>query len=344
VSDMLTVGYVSVGPLQGRSAVEEFPHDRQEAQALNKVGAKLYNIRGETEDRLIELLQDTDGILVGGGGDQYVSRYVIENVPRVKAIVRYGIGVDNIDVQAATEQGIVVVNAPDFCIEEVANHTMMLLLASAKKLTLFHNEMRKGNWDRSLLAPMPSIYGQTLGLIGFGNIARSVARKAKAFNLRLMAYDPYVSMADAWERGVDLLRGDLPRLLRHADYVSVHCPLVDETRHLLGREEFKIMKPSAFVINTARGPVLDEAALIEALQEGSIAGAGLDVFDKEPLSAESPLLQMDNVIVLPHTGGYSDVGYLALQRRVGEEMGRVLTGQWPLCPVNPHVEPRVPLK
>ncbi len=336
---------VSVGPCsQERPALKELPPEREEVQMLNKVGANLFEARGTTEDELIQLLQDADGILIGGGGDQYVSRNIIENVPKVKAIVRYGIGVDNIDVQAATEQGIVVANIPDFCIEEVANHTIMLLLASTKKLTLFHDELRKGNWARHLMPPMVSIYGQTLGLIGFGNIARATARKAKEFHLRVMAYDPYASKADAWEQGVELLRADLPRLLRQADFVSIHCPLVDETRHILGEKEFKIMKPTAFVINTSRGPVVDEEALIKALQEGWIAGAALDVFEKEPLDAGSPLLRMDNVIVTPHTAGYSDVGYVALRTRVGQEMARVLTGWWPLCPINPSVKPRTPLK
>lgn len=308
---------------------EERPDERK---ALDKIGAKIICLRCRTEEELMAATRDADAVLVTGSN--VMTRRVIENLRRCKVIVRYGIGVDNIDLEAATERGIVVANVPDFCMEEVANHAIMFLLACAKKLAFLHNALRAGIWDRKLLPPMPCIYGQTLGLVGFGRIARAVARKAHAFNLRILAYDPYVDKSVAGEYGVVLLRGELGELLEEADYVSIHVPLTEETRHMFGEEEFRRMKPTAFLINTSRGAVVDERALIKALREGWIAGAALDVFEKEPPDPDNPLLKMDNVIVTPHSASYSDAAFRDLRRRVGEEAARVLSGRRPLHPVN----------
>jgi D-3-phosphoglycerate dehydrogenase len=332
----------SVGPrADGQDIEQELPAGREESMALDKIGARVTVARCRTQEELTQVLQDADGILLN---NTVLTRQVIENLDNCKVIVRYGIGVDNLDIEAATEHGIVVANTPDFCVEEVANHTIMLILACAKKLILLHNAAVTNNWDYNLVSPMPSIYGQTLGLVGFGNLGRAVVRKAEAFHLQVVAYDPYADKASAWECGIDLYRVDLHQLLRQVDYVSLHVPLTVETRHMLGEEEFRAMKPTAFLINTARGAVVDEKALIKALQEGWIAGAGLDVFEKEPPDADNPLLRMDNVVATIHSAAYSDVAFRRLRIRVGEETARVLGGRWPLCPLNPKVKPRVSLR
>ena len=331
-----------MGPrADGQEIEEEFSAERLERIELDKIGARVTSARCRTEEELIQVLRDADGIIVGG---TKMTRHVIENLDNCKIIANYGIGVDNIDIGAATDHGIVVANTPDFCIEEVSNHAILLLLACAKKLVLLHNALVSDNWSRGLVAPMPTIYGQTLGLIGFGNLGQAVARKAKAFQMQVMAYDPYGSKAEAWKAGVNLYRVELDQLLRQADFVSIHVPLNQETRHLLGEEQFGMMKPTAFLINTSRGSVVDEPALIKALQEGQIAGAGLDVFEKEPPDADNPLLAMDNVTVTMHTASYSDAAFRAFRIRVGGEVARVLSGRWPLCPLTRAVKPRVSLR
>jgi D-3-phosphoglycerate dehydrogenase len=190
---------------------------------------------------------------------------------------------------------------------------------------------------------MGTIYGQTLALIGYGKLARATGRKARAFALRVIAYDPFADKAAAWQDGVQLYRSGLHRVISQADYVSLHTPLTPETRHLIGEAELRAMKPSAYLINTARGPVVDEAALIRALRGGWIAGAGLDVFEKEPPDLDSPLLTMPNVTATIHCASYSDEAMAALWEQAGVEAARILSGRWPLCVANPGVKPRVPL-
>ena len=188
---------------------------------------------------------------------------------------------------------------------------------------------------------MGSIYGQTLGLVGCGNIGRVTARKAQCFGLRVLGYDPYLDKSLAKESGVTLV--SLPELLKESDFISVHTPLNKETRHLIGEKEFKQMKPTAYFINTSRGPVVDETALIKALQEKRIAGAGLDVFEKEPVDSDNPLLKMDNVVTTAHSASYSDASSKRCRTRVGQEAARVLSGQWPKNVVNKSVKPKVNL-
>ncbi|MFQ5827125.1 MAG: C-terminal binding protein, partial [Dehalococcoidia bacterium] len=238
-------------------------------------------------------------------------------------------------------RGIVIANVPDFCMEEVSNHAMMMLLACAKKLVRLNAWVKEGHWGRGLLKPMGAIHGQTLGLVACGNIGRATAVKARAFNMEVLGYDPFIDPGVPRASGIEMV--DLPELLERSDYVSLHTPLTPESRHLMGEKELQLMKPSAFLINTSRGPVVDQGALIKALQEGWIAGAGLDVFEREPIDPDSPLLKMDNVIVTPHTASYSDAAFDELHRRVAEEMVRVLTGHWPLHLVNPAVRKKVRL-
>jgi D-3-phosphoglycerate dehydrogenase len=327
---------------EGQPLLFELPADREEWRALRPTGAEVYAARCTTQEEQIEAARDADVIMCGT--DASISRRLLESMEHARAVIRAAIGVDNIDLEAARELGIVVANNPDFCIEEVANHAIMLLLACAKKLTILHNQVAAGNWDRSVLAPMGTLYGQTLALVGFGRLAQATARKAQAFNLRVIAYDPYADKALAWAAGVQLYRSDLHKVLSLADYVSIHTALTEETRHMIGEVELAAMKSSAYMINTSRGAVIDEQALIKALQQGRLAGAGLDVFENEPPDPDNPLLQMPNVTKTAHSASFSDAAAAELRLRAGEDAARVLKGRWPLCVANPGVKPRIPLR
>lgn len=312
----------------------------EEAAELAKVGADLVGADCATEEDTIETAKDVDVILTAAA---QITRRVMEKLPRLKAVVRYGIGYDTVDIAAATDNAVLVVNIPDFCWEEVSNHAIALLLACAKKLVILNNAVKTEGWAAStrVMRPMVSVHGQTIGLVGCGNIGRMTARKAQCFGLTTLGYDPYVDKSLAREYGITLV--SLPELLKKSDFVSVHTLLNEETRHLLGENEFKQMKPTAFLINTARGSVLDELALIKALQEKWIAGAGLDVFEREPVDPDNPLLKMDNVVVTPHSASYSDVAFKRLRTSVGQEAARVISGRWPKNVVNKAVKPKVKL-
>jgi len=311
---------------------------RIERAELRRVGARLVATRAEDEAALIENVRDADGIILTSAP---ITRKVVEALSRCRVIVRYGVGVDTVDLDAATERGIVVANVRDFCTEEVSNHALMLLLACSRKLSLLARSMRDGRWHARPLAPMGSICGQTLGIAGMGKIGRALARKASPLGLRVTAHDPYVDPSAATECGASLV--GLDDLLREADYVSLNLPLTPETHRLIGARELRLMKPTAYLINTARGPSVDEAALVEALANGVIAGAGLDVFEEEPLPTESPLLRLDNVILTPHTAGYSDESSRRLRLEVGRAAAAVLAGRWPRYVANPHVRSRIEL-
>ena len=314
----------------------------EEAEELAKVNAELVEADCATEDEVIEAAKDADVILWGGA---QITHRVMEALPKCKAIIFESVGFDAIDVDAATDNGIIVVNnpAPQWCVEEVSNHAIALLLACAKKLILLNNGIKRGRWAevRGALSPIGSIYGQTLGLIGCGNLGRMTARKAQCFRLKVLGYDPYVDKSLAKEHGITLV--SLPELLKKSDFISVHTFLNKETWHLIGEGEFKQMKPTAYFINTARGPVVDEPALIKALQEKWIAGAGLDVFEKEPVDLDNPLLKMDNVVVTPHCASHSDASLKRPGIIVLQETVRVLSGRWPKNVVNKSVKPKVNL-
>ena len=274
-------------------------------------------------------------------------RRVIEEVDKAQAIVSLGHGFDHIDHNAATECNIMVVNCAGFVTDQVSTHTMALLLACARKLTISDRMVRDGEWEgfdsRDLLRPMASMDGQILGIVGFGNIARATARKAKVFGLEVISYDLYVQPWIAREYKVRLV-DSLEELARSSDFVSVLVPLNDETRNLLGDTFFKAMKPTAYFINTCRGPVVDEKALIKALQDGEIVGAGIDVFEQEPTPVDNPLLKMDNVIVTPHSAGFTDWSNPSGMVQAGQEAARILRGMWPLSLVNPEVKARIPAR
>jgi len=304
--------------------------------------AELFEIL-DSDSKLFEVIKDADIILLSGAP---ITRAVCEAAPKCLAIVGQYVGFDNVDVNAATDNNIVVVNNPssEWCIEEVSNHAMVLILACAKKLVMLDNFVKQCRWDDAKKAqkPMGSIYGQTLGLIGCGAIARMTARKAQCFGLKVIGYDPNVDNSLAAESGITLL--DFPTLLKESDYVSAHPNLNQSSFHMINEQAFKQMKPSAYFINTARGNVVDEPALIKALLEKRISGAGLDVFEKEPVDCDNPLLKMDNVIVLPHDGSYSDNAFIQAPKNAAMEVGRILRGRWPKNVVNKSVKPKVKLE
>jgi D-3-phosphoglycerate dehydrogenase / 2-oxoglutarate reductase len=277
-----------------------------------------------TEERVIRMAEGAAGILAVRAT---INARVMDALPTVRVIGRYGIGVDNIDVDAATERGIAVVNAPGFCAREVADHTLMFILASSRKLGFLDRSIRRGRWPRDEASPMRALFSQTLGLIGFGQIGREVAHRAAACGMTILALDPYVTSAGADGLGVKMV--NLQELLLAADFISVHAPLTNRTRHVVGKAELRQMKRTAYLINTSRGPLVDEAALLEALDAGWIAGAALDVFETEPLAPSSPLLKREDVLLTPHTGGLSDEGQELLRRTVARAMADVLRGSWP---------------
>lgn len=312
----------------------------EEVEALTKVNAEIIEAGWSTEDDIIEVARDADAVLTDAAS---MTRYVIGSLTKCQVIVSYGIGYDHIDVAAATDNNVLVVNIPDFCLEEVSNHALTLLLVCAKKIIFMNNGTKQRLWTKckEFQAPMGAINGQTLGVVGCGKIGRMVARKAQFLGLKIIGYDPYVDKSLAAESGITLV--SLPALLNEADYITVHTLLNQETRHLFGGKEFRQMKPSAYFINTSRGPVVDEPALIKALQEKRIAGAGLDVFEKEPVEPDNPLLKLDNVVVSPHSAYYSDASFKRLRTSVGQEAARVLSGRWPQNVVNSNVTSRVEL-
>jgi D-3-phosphoglycerate dehydrogenase len=311
---------------------------------MTKLNAEVEFVQAKctTENELIAAAKDADAIL---GGGPLFTRRVMEALAKCRVIVTYSVGYDGIDVDAATDNGIIVVNNPSraWCVEEVSNHAITLLLVCAKKLTLLNELTRNGYWEeaRRRLPPMGSIFGQTLGIIGCGDIGRMTAKKAQSFGLRILGNDPYVDKSLVNEYGITLM--SLPRLLKESDFVSVHTPLDKQTWHLIGEAEFKQMKTTAYFINTARGAVIDEAALTKALQEKWIAGAGLDVYEKEPIDPGNPLLKMDNAVVLPHTASFSDEALEVQPINPAQEVARVLSGQWPRNPVNKTAKPKVNL-
>ena len=275
-----------------------------------------------------------------------ITSEVIESMEEVTAIFAPGHGYNSIDVDSATAKGIIVGNVAGGSTEEVSNHALLMLLACAKRLTVHHQNVREGRWYGNEFAgipEMPTIDGEVLGLVSFGSIARATARKAKAFGLTILAYDPYVAPWIAKDYGVELV-SELNEIAARSDFVSIHTPLNDMTNKLIGKSFFNAMKSSANLINTARGEVIDETAMIKALQDGEIAGAGLDVFEQEPVSPNNPLLKMENVIVTPHFAAASSISHPTFQIRLGQEISRILNGTWPMSMVNPEVRAHIPMR
>lgn len=309
-----------------------FPDLVPATQLLDQVNADLELAQEATPEGILALARRADALMVTYA---QITAEMIAQMPKVRIIARFGIGVDNVDIAAATRAGIAVTRVPEYCLDEVSDHALALLLALARKIVLANRLVQAGRWEMSAVVPIQRIRGTTLGLLGFGKIPQLVAPKAQAFGMKVMAYDPYVP--DEVCQRLQVERVDLDALLRSCDYLSIHCALTPETRHILNAESLANMKPGVLIVNTARGPMIDEAALAAALDSGQVGGAGLDVMEQEPPSPDSPLLGRDNVLIQPHTGFYSVESLVELQTKAAQEVCRVLTGQRPLHPVNPEV-------
>jgi len=305
-----------------------------EKKAFEKLGATIVEADGSSNESFIPDAEDADALLIHGGGVN-VNRKVIESLKKCKIIALPTVGFDNIDIEAASEHGIWVTNTPDVFIEEVADHTMTLLLGCWRRIIIQDRLVRTGRWmeARPMWNGYPRLFGTTLGFVAFGNIPRAVSKRAKPFGIHMLAYDPYRSELDMSAYGVEPVP-DLSELLARSDYVSAHLPSSSETDHMIDEEVFKQMKETAIFLNTGRGATVDEAALIKALQEGWIAGAGLDVFEKEPIEPDNPMLKMDNVILTAHGASASSRMPVEARKRAALEITRVLKGMPPMNPVN----------
>lgn len=306
-----------------------------ETEELARWNAQVIPAQCKTPEEVLAVAEEVDALI-----SQYapITQKVIHGVRRCRAIGRYGIGVDNIDVPAATARGIAVINVPSYCEEEVSDHALAMLLAWARRIVHYAEETRNGIWDWKTGQPIRRLQGQFLGLLGLGKIARLMARKAKVLGLNVVAYDPYLPDAIFVEAGVE--RVGLDELLARSDFLSIHVPLTDNTRHLLNRETLAKMKPSACLINTSRGGVVEEKALVEALQKGRLAGACLDVMDLEPPQGKNPLLKMPQVILSPHVAWYSEESQLELRKNIARDIGRALHGFLPYGLVNRELAQR----
>jgi D-3-phosphoglycerate dehydrogenase len=305
-----------------------------EMEGLSPVAAEIVEIAAGTDDEFVSAARDADALYAKG---RLITKRIIDGLERCKVIALGTVGVDSVDIGAATARGIPVTNVPDTFIEEVADHTMLLILATYRRLVVMDRFVREGRWaeGRPLLSEFPRLMGQTLGFVAFGHVARAVAVRARAFGIHMLAYDPYVEELVVSQYGVEPV--DLTELLQRSDIVSMHAPATPDAHHLLTEHHFRQMKPEALFISTGRGPTVDEAALIRALKEGWIAAAGLDVLEQEPPSSDNPLLTMDNVILTPHVASASARFDPVRKRRVGQEIALVLNGRWPRSCVNPSV-------
>jgi D-3-phosphoglycerate dehydrogenase len=307
------------------------PENDLEADEFRRSGldVALVRLNAKTPDEMMPAVLDADGLIVQWAK---IDRDTLRALRKCRVISRYGIGVDMIDLAAAGECGIPVCNTPDYCIDEVSTHTLSFVLMLNRHILPQHRHVQAGKWGSPTPTPPKRLSQQTVGVIGMGNIGRAVVRKLLAFGVKVLVYDPYLTSEQAAVEGADLV--GLNVLLARSDYVSLHCPLTDETRHLISAPQLKTMKPNAYLINMARGPIVDQAALYDALMGGTIAGAALDVFEQEPPRTDDPLLQLDNVILTPHLSSWSAESFVQLRREVVQNIVTVFKGDQPRSVVN----------
>lgn len=290
-----------------------------------------------TEEELLKFTGDCHALMLSV--TEPVTRRVIDSMPNLMIASRYGIGVDNIDLKAATERGVMVTNVPDYGVEEVADHAFTLMLAITRKLIPIDKAVKQGEWldeVQKIMKPLNSPSSQVLGLLGFGNIARRFVLRAKPFGYKVIAYDPWVKRWDFALLGVERV-ASLEQLLRRSDAISVHVSLSTETKHMIGEKEFALMKHTACIINTSRGPVIDQQALTRALQDEIITGAALDVYETEPLARDDPLRKLENVILTPHISWYTEQSQARLKREAARAVADALVGRRPDFLVNAEV-------
>ncbi|HEX3340628.1 MAG TPA: C-terminal binding protein [Pseudolabrys sp.] len=306
-----------------------FPSLDPAKAALARLNPTYRMAKSVNADDIVAVARDADAVLVTYAK---LTREVLTQFTRCKAIGRFGLGVDNIDLITAKEKGMAVNYVPDYCIREVSDHAMALLLALIRKIPLSNKLVQSGRWEMPAVVPIRRIEGTVLGLVGFGHIPRLLAPKAQAFGIRVLACDPYAKPEVFKTAGVESV--DFDTLLQSSDYVSVHAPLLSATRGMMNAAAFAKMKKGAYIVNTARGPLIDEPALVAALDSGQIGGAGLDVVTSEPLAKDSPLLGRDNVIISPHTAFYSIEALNELQTKCATDVARVLSGEKAVYPIS----------
>lgn len=300
-----------------------------EKAAIEALGGTLIYLGNKEDEEIYQMLEEVDGIITSL---QEVTKEMIYSAKKCKVISRMGVGYNNVDVKAATEKGIFVCNVPDYCIEEVSNHALAFILTLNKKLHISNAMIHKGVWDVNQLMPIQALNQCTLGLLAFGNIAKALAKKAKVLGMNILVTDPFVSEEMAKAEGVTLV--DMETLLQKSDFLSLHAPLLQETHHVMNQKTLQKMKPTAYLINTARGALVDEVALYQALQEGWIAGAGLDVLEKEPVQQNHPLLELEQVVFSPHSGYYSTTSNDELRKRTATQTAMGAMGNIPPNVVN----------
>jgi D-3-phosphoglycerate dehydrogenase len=305
---------------------------REELEALKGLDCEIVQAVCKSEEETIAVCRDAHAVL---NTSAKISRRVIEELKEALVICRYGIGVDTVDIPAATEHGIIVANVPDFCFDEVADTAMSMILSVPRKVHLLNTLVHQGIWKKDAAKPVHKFRGAALGIYAFGNIGRNLCRKAEPFGFRILVHDPYLKPESVRDYPVTLV--DFDTLLKESDLISVHAPLTEETRHKFDETAFRKMKPSAFFFNLGRGPIHDQKALTRAVKDGWIAGAGLDVLEKEPPDADDPILKLDKVVFTPHYASYTEEAYRELQVKTGENAVAVLRGDFPKYVFNGEV-------
>lgn len=315
-----------------------------ERSIIEPAGGRLIVQRAASQEERAALLEDAQCVLVASAP---ITSALLARLPKLQLIVRYGVGVDTLDIPAATAHGVVVAHYPHYCQPEVANHATLLLLAVARKLLEHDHAIRKGRYRGVPLGVSAPIFGETMGIVALGNIGRQFAQRAKALGMNVIAYDPYLGDEVFAALGVGRA-ATLEDLLRRADHVSIHAPLTPETHHMFGAGQFALMKPTSILVNTARGPIVDQAALVAALRSRQIAGAGMDVFEVEPVAADSPLFALDNVALTPHSAFYSERSNTLIKHLIGKTVVAFMQGRWPdefaTIPNRHEVRPRAKLQ
>jgi D-3-phosphoglycerate dehydrogenase / 2-oxoglutarate reductase len=302
----------------------------EEKKVLGEIDAGIIITNCTTTQEVIDKCKDADGIMVNLAP---MPAEVINSLEKCRVIARYGVGYDNVDVAACTKKGIYVTNVPDYCAEEVSDHAFALLMACARKIARRDKQVREGQWNIGKADPIHRIAGKTITLLGFGMIARSLFRKIKGYGFsRILVFDPFVDENLIASMGAEKVGWE--EALKNADYISVHLPLNEKTRGMIDSSAFRLMKPTAILVNTSRGPVIDENALINALKSGQINSAGLDVHTKEPLDRNSPFMTIENCVLTDHAGWYSEEAMSELKMKVAENVKAVLLSQEPKYPVN----------
>ena len=301
-----------------------------ERRALAPLGVDLFESAGATEGEIIAASMDAEVILCGGAPK--ITAAVIRRLPDLKAVVRYGIGVDTVDLAECARRGIYVANVPDYCIDEVATHALTLILNWSRKLPIAQQTIKSGAWDIAALRPLESPRDQVLGLVGFGRIAQALCRMSRAIGFQVWAHDPYVEKSRIQKKGAKPV--SLKQLVRGADFISLHLPLTAKTRHIINAQTLREMKVTSFLINTARGELVDEQALQDAVMEGRIGGAALDVLEYEPPKSDHPLRFSERVVITPHCAWYTQRSQMELRQKACAEVIRVLRGGVPKHLVN----------